>query len=101
MTKFTFKLTVTCVMLGYILFGAGKANAAELPKDANTTCPVMLKEEVDPDLHVDYKGRRIYMCCTKCKRRFLNDPEKYLKNLPPPSDEVTSATGKPKTSPKK
>lgn len=101
MTKFMFNMVAAGVVFGYVILGAGTVNAAALPKDANTTCPVMLKEEVDPDMHVDYKGQRIYLCCTKCKRRFLKDPVKYMKNLPPANDEKTSATGKPKSSPKK
>lgn len=54
-----------------------------LPADANTTCPVMTAEPADPELYVDHEGRRVYLCCTKCKRLFRNNPDKYLKNLPP------------------
>ena len=80
----TVALVVTCFALG------GKAAAATLPKDANTTCPVMTKEDVDPDLYVDYKGRRIYMCCSKCKRHFTQNPEKYLSRLPKADDKGTT-----------
>jgi len=48
----------------------------------NTTCPVMEGEEVDPELWVDYKGKRVYFCCDDCVERFNNDPERYLANLP-------------------
>lgn len=65
-----------------MLFGvANVAGAAELPRDANTTCPIMMKEQVDPDLFVDYKGERVYLCCSKCKKKFNQDPEKYLKRV--------------------
>ncbi|MHC4859562.1 MAG: YHS domain-containing protein, partial [Planctomycetota bacterium] len=47
----------------------------------NRTCPVMKGEEVDPDLHLDYKGRRVYFCCEDCVERFRNDPERYVVNL--------------------
>ena len=79
---------------GCMMLMPGIVRGGELPKDANTTCPVMLKEDVDPDLYVDYKDRRVYVCCTKCKRRFRNDPEKYMKFMPDPKDKGTTETKK-------
>ncbi len=73
-SRFAFALVAAGVVFSF----AGAAGAAELPKDANTTCPVMMKEEVDPDLFVDFKGERIFLCCQKCKKRFNQDPEKYV-----------------------
>ena len=49
-------------------------------KPENQICPVM-GNEVDPDLFVDYQGRRIGFCCPGCDERFLKDPEKYLKKV--------------------
>ena len=46
----------------------------------NEICPVM-GNEVDPDVFVDYKGRRIGFCCPGCDEKFLEDPEKYLKKV--------------------
>ena len=46
----------------------------------NEICPVM-GNEVDPDVYVDYKGRRIGFCCPGCDEKFLADPEKYLKKV--------------------
>ena len=31
--------------------------------------------------HVDYKGQRIYFCCTDCVPVFKKNPEAYLKRL--------------------
>jgi len=28
----------------------------------------------------DYKGKTYYFCATGCKKAFLDNPEKYLKN---------------------
>jgi YHS domain-containing protein len=45
------------------------------------TCPVM-GGEIDKNIYIDYKGRRVYFCCASCKEVFAKDPEKYLKKLP-------------------
>lgn len=92
--KNVIKVAVTGSVLAFAVLAGGKASAAELPKDANTTCPVMTKEDVDPDIFVDYKGKRVYMCCTKCKKRFAQDPEKYMARLNHSEDSKTTATGK-------
>ena len=44
----------------------------------NKVCPVM-GNDVDPDVFVDYKGRRIGFCCPGCDTLFLKNPAKYLK----------------------
>lgn len=75
------RYAIVAAFAGAVCLGAGTLNAAELPKDANTTCPVMTKEEVDADLFVDYKGERVFLCCTKCKKKFNQDPEKYMKRI--------------------
>jgi YHS domain-containing protein len=46
----------------------------------NLICPVM-GNEVDPDLFVDYEGRRIGFCCPPCVEKFKADPEKYLEKV--------------------
>ena len=46
--------------------------------------------EVDPDIYVDYQGRRIGFCCAGCDEQFLKDPEKYLKKV---DAEINARTG--------
>ena len=46
----------------------------------NAVCPVM-GNPVDPEITVDYEGRRIGFCCPGCDKVFLEDPEKYLKKV--------------------
>jgi YHS domain-containing protein len=75
-----YKMTAAA-LIALAMMAAAPAGAAELPKDANTTCPVMTKEKVEPELSLDYKGKTVYFCCAKCKRKFLQDPEKYMKRL--------------------
>ena len=44
------------------------------------TCPIM-GNPIDKNIFVDYKGQRVYFCCTMCLPKFKQDPEKYLKKL--------------------
>jgi len=44
------------------------------------TCPVM-GGAIDKSVFVDYKGKRVYFCCSGCPATFQADPEKYLKIL--------------------
>jgi YHS domain-containing protein len=45
-----------------------------------TTCPVT-GDPIDKKLYVDYKGKRIYVCCTDCIAPLKKNPEKYIKKL--------------------
>ena len=51
--------------------------AAGQPEIAQKICPV-LGNPIDPNVHTDYNGRRIYFCCTSCLKAFEADPEKYI-----------------------
>ncbi len=42
----------------------------------------MIGKKIDPNIHVDYKGKRVFFCCLQCKSSFLENPEKYLPRLP-------------------
>ena len=44
------------------------------------TCPI-LGEPIDKKLFVDYKGKRIYVCCEGCLSQVKKDPEKAIKKL--------------------
>jgi len=83
--------------VGSLAMAESGNGGATLPKDANTTCPVMTKEEVDPDIHVEYKGETIYMCCAKCKKRFNENPDKYLKRLHKADGQTTASAKKAKS----
>jgi YHS domain-containing protein len=47
-----------------------------------TTCPVMDGNPINKNIFVEYKGKKVYFCCEKCKATFEKDPEKYIANLP-------------------
>jgi YHS domain-containing protein len=48
---------------------------------AQTTCPVMIGNPIDPSLYVDHEGQRIYFCCKMCVQTFKENPAAYLPNL--------------------
>ena len=50
------------------------AQSKALPAGANTMCPVLPEEKAIADLFVEYKGKRIYLCCKKCQGRVSRDP---------------------------
>ncbi len=61
----------------------GEDDAATKPNApatiAQKTCPVMRGNPINPEIFVDYEGRRIYFCCPMCPPKFKADPAKYLK----------------------
>jgi YHS domain-containing protein len=56
---------------------AGIAAKALIPQK---TCPVM-GGAIDKSIYADYKGKRVYFCCSGCPAMFKKEPEKYLKIL--------------------
>lgn len=48
----------------------------------NEMCPVLTDERADPNIYVQYNGKRVQFCCTRCRANFLSDPEAYVTNLP-------------------
>lgn len=86
------------VLLGALLLlpGYGSVHAASpkatpLPVDTqaqsgespvtNAWCPVLTDERVDPEIHTEYRGERVYFCCRKCARQFQGDPAAFAANL--------------------
>ncbi len=57
-----------------------KAPAAQAEKIQQKLCPVM-GLDIDKDVYVDYKDRRVYLCCAMCRKKFAADPEKYIAKL--------------------
>lgn len=48
----------------------------------NAFCLVTTDEPVKARLHAVYQGHVIGFCCKKCRRKFEEDPEAYVANLP-------------------
>jgi YHS domain-containing protein len=69
----SFSLVLFCLFS--LLSFTGAALAAP-----QTECPVM-GGKINKKIYVDYKGQRIYFCCSSCPATFKADPEKYLAKL--------------------
>jgi YHS domain-containing protein len=76
--------TVSIIILAAGLFMAGitpdSAMAAEKKVKSQTVCPVM-GDPINKEYFIDYKGNRIYFCCSSCPDEFKKDPEKYMKKI--------------------
>ena len=51
-------------------------------ENGQSMCPVMTKNPINPDIFVEYQGKKVYFCCDDCKDEFLKNPEKYVAKLP-------------------
>jgi hypothetical protein len=56
-------------------------------------CPVMGGEigPKDKALHVDVKGKRVYICCAACESAILADPDTYIKKIEQRGETVEDA----------
>lgn len=63
-----------------VVVAEGVLSADDERAPENAICPVM-GNPVDPEVYVDYEGRRIGFCCPGCDAEFMADPEKYLKKV--------------------
>jgi len=57
--------------------GEGASAAVE-----QTVCPVMGGAITNKDHFVEYKGKKVYFCCSPCKADFEKEPEKFIAKLP-------------------
>jgi YHS domain-containing protein len=60
---------------------ATKSLIKAAPAVEQTTCPVM-GGAINKDIFTEYKGKKVYFCCTDCKAEFEKNPEKYISKLP-------------------
>ncbi len=44
----------------------------------NAPCPVMPERRAVRTIHVEYEGKTYYLCCTTCRRKFSENPRKYV-----------------------
>ncbi len=73
----------TALLALWLAFASPLALASDTPDaSANTMCPVMTDEPIDPDLSLLHEGKTIYFCCAKCRRNFEAKPAEYLAHLP-------------------
>jgi YHS domain-containing protein len=77
---------------------SAKKDSAEVKKSLTpqTTCPIM-GGAINKKQYVDYKGKRIYVCCPGCIGELKADPEKYIKKLEDMGQSVETLTATPAT----
>jgi len=68
---------VSCVLLASSYGGKALARQDE---HGQKLCPVM-GGKIDRSAYVGYDGKRVYFCCSGCKETFLQNPEKYIKDM--------------------
>ena len=68
---------LSCAVVA-LMYG-GEALATQ-DQHAQKLCPVM-GGKIDKSAYVDYEGKRVYFCCSGCKQTFLENPEKYVKQM--------------------
>ncbi len=56
------------------------AKTATAVEVGNKACPVTGSPVTDNEF-VEYKGKRYGICCAACKKSFLKNPVKYIKQL--------------------
>ena len=61
-------------------FGNALSASEKVQSKVQTTCPVM-GGEINKNIYSDYKGYRIYHCCSACPSEFKKNPEMYMKKL--------------------
>ncbi|MHB9139036.1 MAG: hypothetical protein ACYC4Q_06510 [Victivallaceae bacterium] len=69
---------------------AKSSDASAKKGKVQTLCPVMAGE-IDKNLYVDVKGKRIYVCCKGCIGAVKADPDKYIKILEDQGVEIEKA----------
>ena len=79
------RIMVAVAFAAMVSIGIGLTKAADAPSGGQavkkqTLCPVM-GGPVNPNIFVDYEGKRVYFCCNACPEMFKKNPEKYIKKL--------------------
>ena len=67
-----------------------KSSKTPVKGKAQTLCPV-IGGEIDKNIYIDIKGKRIYVCCKGCLAAIKADPDKYIKILEDQGVEIEKA----------
>lgn len=68
--------------LALLVAGGLPGLRASPPAAPNELCPVTPEEWAEPTISATYEGVEVFFCCKRCRKQFLEDPGKYLQNLP-------------------
>jgi hypothetical protein len=72
-------LLLGCALLALALPTALHADEPRSP-NAQKVCPVM-NEPINPNLYVDFEGKRIYVSCTHSLAVVKENPKKFVRQL--------------------
>ena len=56
-------------------------NQAQLASIVQKNCPIT-GQPIDPNVFIEYKGKKVYFCCSACIADFNKNPEKFISKLP-------------------
>jgi YHS domain-containing protein len=73
------KKLIRGIFLGIILIAGLMPSVFAADHKPDGMCPVMPGQKAKEKFFVDYKGKRIYLCCRNCVKAFNKHPERYLK----------------------
>ncbi len=69
-----------------VLAGIGtlllSGTAPHLVAQENKNCPIMTKDEVDPEESVEFEGVKVGLCCAKCGKLWAQNAKYYIKAAP-------------------
>ncbi len=74
------RFLLALIMMIYALGSLAQNQSLSTTGKAQSLCPIQ-GEKISKSLFVDYKGRRVYFCCSSCIADFKKDPDKYIKKL--------------------
>lgn len=71
------------LLMLFLLFAGGLPGLrANPPAAPNELCPVTPEEWAEPTISAIYQGAEVFFCCKRCRKQFLEEPDRYLENLP-------------------
>src|ERR687887_1216770 len=74
------KVTIPLLFVAIALSAGPRPAAGSTALTPQATCPEM-GGPINPDLYVDYEGKRIYLCCEMCRDSVAKDPRKAIRTL--------------------
>lgn len=90
-TKKTTRFILEGILSIAVLLAAyGTGVLAKQEGQPQKVCPI-LGGEIDKSAYVDYEGKRVYFCCPGCRKTFLENPDKYMKDMESKGIELEKA----------
>ena len=62
-------LILTLILFGTPVFGENKL------------CPIMVEDEIDEEEVVEFEGKKVFLCCGGCVKKWNKSPKYYIKAM--------------------